>query len=76
MNQKECFIPANVNLRDVLLNRSLAESPFARFLFPQNLAAITTKAITYSLIVFSHFLPLISLGSTEYNCGLNPLRLK
>ena len=40
------------------------------------LSAVTTEAITYSLVVFSHSLPLISQGSTEYNCGLNPLTLK
>ena len=40
------------------------------------LSAVTTEAITYSLVVLSHPLPLISQGSTEYNCGLNPLRLK
>ena len=30
MNQKECCISENVNLRDALLNRALTESPFAR----------------------------------------------
>ena len=30
MNQKKCCIPENVNLRDALLYRALAESPFGR----------------------------------------------
>ena len=75
-NQKKCYIAENVNLVEATTYSAPSQkTPFLNF-STEFLSPMTTEAITYSLIVFSHSLPFILHGFIEYNCGLNPLSLK
>ena len=60
-------MPENVNFVEATTHSAPSQkAPFLNF-SSEFLSPMTTEAITYSLVAFSHSLPFISHGFIEYN---------